>query len=372
MSIANIILSPFNLLFLILLVGFAIGRIRIRKITLGIAGVLFAAILVGALIKIFLPNEHTTVLATTETTMKTFKTLGSSLFVSVIGLQAGFSLKNNSKGSVMAMIAGALMSLTGVTVMLLISVLDRSISDSTLLGVLCGALTSTPGLSGVCELLGNDANAAVIGYGCSYFGGVLLAVILSQVFVRDREKAVTLSQEGNKNSSKTYSELILICVSALLGNLFGEIFKSCFGITIGSTAFTLLFSLLIGLIVKNSNTKAIPSSASLSIFKILGLALFFVGTGFATGIQSVSFDIKTVLYGILITLTSITCGILASKSLFSRFTLDTGFVIAGGMTSSPAYGAIADYAREESSSHFSFAYFGGLIALVIAIQIMTI
>ena len=371
MSIANIIISPFNLLFLILLVGFAIGRIRIRKIALGIAGVLFAAILVGALIKTFLPYEHTTVLATTETTMKTFKTLGSSLFVSVIGLQAGFSLKNNSKGLVMALITGALMSISGAAVMLLISALDQTISHPTLLGVLCGALTSTPGLSGVCELLGNDSNAAVIGYSSAYFGGVLLVVIISQAFVQGREKVATTLQVQNQGARKIYPELILICISALLGNLFGDIFRSYIRLNIGSTAFTLLFSLLIGHTVKSVKANATPFSVVLSTFRNLGLALFFVGTGFTAGIQYISFDIKTVLYGILITLASISCGILVSKFVFSRFTLDTGFVISGGMTSSPAYGVIVDYSRVDSANHYSFAYFGGLSTLIVLLQFIT-
>lgn len=287
----TILLSPFNLLFFIVIIGLVIGRIHIHKITLGIAGILFASIFVGSLIKIFVPDEYLTVLANTETTMKTFKTLGSSLFVSVIGLQAGFSLKSNSRGSIMALITGALMSLSGVTVMLTISAFDQTISHSTLLGVLCGALTSTPALSGVCELLGNDANAATIGYSSAYFSGVLLIVLISQAFVQNREKAMFTLQADTK--SRIYFELILIYVSALLGKLLGDILKAHTGLNIGSTAFTLLFSLLIGHTVKSAKANATPSPVVLSTFRNLGLALFFVGTGFAAGIQYISFDIKT-------------------------------------------------------------------------------
>ena len=51
---ANNTSQTFNLLFFVVMIGFAIGRIRIHKVTFGITGILFAAILVGALIKAFL------------------------------------------------------------------------------------------------------------------------------------------------------------------------------------------------------------------------------------------------------------------------------------------------------------------------------
>ena len=138
MSMANVFLSPINLLLFILLLGLALGQIRIHKITLGIAGVLFAAILFGSFVKLSVFDIPIETLSNIQATMKTFSTLGSSLFVSVIGLQTGLSLKNNSKGSITAFIVGVLMSLSGVVVMLLISLLDHTTSYSTLLRILSG------------------------------------------------------------------------------------------------------------------------------------------------------------------------------------------------------------------------------------------
>lgn len=369
MSIANIFISPFNLLFLILLVGLALGQIRIHKITLGIAGVLFAAILVGSFIKHFVSEIPTETLSNTQATMKTFATLGSSLFVSVIGLQTGLSLKNNSKGSIIAFAVGALMSLSGVIIMLLISLIDHTTSYSTLLGILCGALTSTPGLSTVCELLGSDANAAVVGYSCSYFGGVLLVVILSQAFVRGTESSEA-PKVSNAPTSKIWLEIILICTIALLGNIFGQLFSNLFGITLGNTAFALLFGLIIGFATQKIRYHITISATVLNTFRNLGLSLFFIGTGFNTGVRAIEFNIKMIVYGALITLTSISCGIILCKFRFCKSLLNTGFVISGGMTSSPAYGAISSYSKGNSLSNFSFAYFGGLVSLVIILQII--
>ena len=45
-------------------------------------------------------------------------------------------------------------------------------------------------------------------------------------------------------------------------------------------------------------------------------------------------------------------------------------LIAGGMTSSPAYGTVSATASDSSVNHFSAAYFGGVISLILAIQIL--
>lgn len=149
MSFLTLLLSPFNLLFFIIVVGFAIGKLQIKHISLGIAGILFVAIMVGFLMNKFIPEENTYIILDAQSNMKIFSKLGTSLFISVIGLQTGFSIKNNSKSSMIALIIGSMMSISGVGIMLLISILDKTISYPSLLGVLCGALTSTPGLSSV-------------------------------------------------------------------------------------------------------------------------------------------------------------------------------------------------------------------------------
>ena len=176
MSCLTILLSPLNLLFFMIAAGLAIGRIRIKSISVGIAGILFAAIFIGFLMNKLIPNESREIIANAQSTLKTFSKLGTALFVSVIGLQTGFSIKNHSKESVFAFLIGALMSVSGVAVMLLLSLLDKSINYASLLGILCGALTSTPGLSSVCERISSGSENAVMGYGCSYLFGVILVV----------------------------------------------------------------------------------------------------------------------------------------------------------------------------------------------------
>ena len=370
MSFLTIVLSPIHLLFLIMTAGLLIGKIKIRHVSLGIAGVLFAAILAGFLINRLIPETHMEIINNTQSTMKVFSRLGSALFVSAIGLQTGLSMQNHAKGSFLAFIIGALMSLSGVLVMLLISALDKTAGDSSLLGVLCGALTSTPGLSVVCELTENGSEEAVWGYGCSYLLGVILAVLFAQLSCHN-----TLDKPTEKGcvanvKSKIYPELILISIAALSGSVLGSIHIPSSHLSLGSTASTLLIGFMVGYVVKRKGRSMQISSEILHAFKTLGLALFFVGTGFTTGTQSIGLDVKTLLYGALISPATIFCGWLLCKIIRPWFPLHSGFVIAGGMTSSPAYGAINAKANDLAINHFSFSYFGALVSLVVALQII--
>ena len=97
MSCLTILLSQLNLLFFMIVAGLAIGRIRIKGISVGIAEILFVAIFVGFLMSNLLPNMNNEITVNAQSTLKTFSKLGTALFVSVIGYQTGVSINNHSK-----------------------------------------------------------------------------------------------------------------------------------------------------------------------------------------------------------------------------------------------------------------------------------
>ncbi len=369
MSSLTVILSPFNLLFFIVVAGFAIGKIQIKGISIGIAGILFVAIVIGFLMNLTLPKENSESISSALSTMKVFSKLGTSIFVSVIGLQTGFYIKNNSKSSLVAFAIGSLMSISGFIITLLLSIIDKTISYSSLLGILCGALTNTPGLSSVCELLDNGSDEAVLGYGCSYLPSVILTVLFSHCFSKRNIDTNNKSQTKPKKNiqSKIYPELMLIFFTAFLGNIICSAKISILNISLGATASTLLIGLFIGYIVGKRTLFQLISHDCLKIFKTLGLALFFAGTGFSSGVQTVSLSIKAVLYGAIITISALFCGFILYKLIGKKYGLHQGLIIAGGMTSSPAYSVIEPESTTNINS-FSFAYFGGLISLILIIQ----
>ncbi len=360
--------SPFVLLFLSIVLGLAIGKIRFGGISLGISGILFVAILAGFLTGIWMPQTNAEEISAIRDTMKVFSKLGTSLFVSVIGLQTGFSVKKGARRAIPAFGIGAFMSLSGVTGMLLLSALDPSVSRSAFLGILCGALTSTPGLSSTCELLKEGTEEAVLGYGSAYLPGVLCVVFFAQLNSRHTVKDNSAEVLPDKVKSDFFLEMSMIGTVALLGTLLEGRMKALFGISFGSTASILTVGLLFGCFGKNSvGGTAFPAFSPL---RNLGLALFFVGTGVTTGTQMGAFHPKEVFYGTLISLSAIFCGWLLCKLSPHRENLQTGLILAGGLTSSPAYSAVTAETGENGNDFFSFSYFGALIALIAALQII--
>lgn len=365
----SILLSPYPLLFFIVFAGLIIGKINIKHISIGIVGVLLIAILTGSLTKQLIPDTYIGLIENAQNTMNIFSKLGTDLFVSVIGLQTGFSIQKHLRGSFIAFIIGGLMSISGMITMLFISSLDKTMNFSSLLGILCGALTSSPGLSSVCEKNNVDTEAAVLGYGCAYLLGVTLVIFFTQLFSR----SVIPCKNGEtkpQGSNQINSTLILITITALLGEIIGNIRIPFLQCKIGNTASILEVGLVVGFLFQKRMKNSFFSILTMNSFKNLGLVLFFTGTGFNTGIKYIHIDLKAIFYGALITLAAILSGYFFCKVIFSKQHLHSSFVIAGGMTSSPAYGALNSNMDEIAINHFSFAYFGALVSLITAIQII--
>ena len=369
MDLLELLFTPINLLFLIIAVGLIVGRVKIVGISFGVSGILFVAILVGFILNTFFVDEIFEAITDTQDTMQIISRLGTSLFVAVIGLQSGLSLRTNSKGASIAFIIGALMSIAGVTSMLLINLIDPMISEASLLGLICGALTSTPGLSNVCDLIPDHRDAAVLSYGCTYPIGVILAVIFVQIFLYDRSERNSKSLKEENVLKKPYSEILWICLSAFLGNFIGNIPLPFTNICFGSTAGVLLIGVCIGFFLKATHTVTETSPPCFKHIKDLGLALFLASNGLTTGLQIKVFEVKFFLYGLLITLSAILTGFILCR-LFLKNSRCQACVIAGGLTSTPAYGAIQKSETETTNENFSFAYLGALSAIIICIQFL--
>ena len=361
-----------TLLFLLTIfaLGKAVGNIRIRNFSIGISGILFVAIAIGFLSSRLITDMSINLLHYTIKVMKMLSVIGMPIFISAIGLQAGLHTKRSSKGSLIAFIIGGIMSMSGVLTMLLISKLDETISYPVLLGVLCGSLTSTPGLSTVCELWSSNIEEIVWGYGCSYLPSLILTMIISQKISRGTNKIKKEPIRKRIALNKVYPELILVSITALSGNALGSILEQILNASLGNTAYTLLMGLLVGCVARKQTTSSHLSSQVLNTIKKWGLAFFFAGTGFSIGTQPIFIDIRTMIYAELITITAIICGILICKIASQRQEVNAGIIIAGGMTSSPAYGSIDTQTTILSNDTFSFAYLGALISTVVAIQIV--
>ncbi len=182
-SIAHIVL----LYALVISVGIFLGRIKIFGISLGVTFVLFAGILAG----------HLGFTGTTNI-LTYIQDFGLILFVYCIGLQVGPGFFESLRD------AGIKMNLMAVSIVLLnvacaIALFflvfynggpivgETAKSLAMMVGVLCGAITNTPGLGAANEacatVFGADAPPIANGYACAYPLGVV-GIIMATIAIR--------------------------------------------------------------------------------------------------------------------------------------------------------------------------------------------
>lgn len=370
-------LTPVNLTLWVLSAGCLLGMPRRKGFSFGAAGILFVAMGTGMMVRPFAAS-HAAYREQLLAAMQVLSSLGSSAFAAVIGLEAGMSLLHSRRGVNFGFFVGCLMSCAGYIAVRLIGVWDPQLSRAVQGGILCGALTSTPGLSAICEKKGVVASQAVWGYGCTYPVGVLSAVFAVQLCCMSRrahpstdcrsECQLLRERSTDSHMLQTVPSVIAIALCALLGNLIGGLTLPGIGFTLGGTGGILSVGVLFGWGL--SAAGHIPLSSVLRTGKNCGLALFFTGNGIAAGLQIHALQFTTVLYGFLVTWAALAIGFLCTCPALKRFRLHRGCVIAGGMTSSPALGMLLQKGTDLPMGQFSAAYFGALLSLTVLLYFL--
>ena len=168
--IAELLQSSYFSLFLIVALGFMLGRIKIKGLSLDVSAVIFIALLFGHF-GVIIPKE--------------LGNFGLVLFIFTIGIQAGpgFFDSFRSKGKTLILITMLIICsacLTAVGLKYLFHLDTPSV-----VGLIAGALTSTPGLAVAID--STNSPLASIAYGIAYpFGviGVILFVKLMPKLMR--------------------------------------------------------------------------------------------------------------------------------------------------------------------------------------------
>lgn len=211
-SVAHIVM----LYSIVISLGVALGKIKFGSISLGVTFVLFAGILMG---HIYTAAGWTNAdgLACPSAVLSFIQDFGLILFVYCIGLQVGpgFFQSFKTGGMQMNLIAIGIV-LLNVAVMLGLYYLVFDTSDPTSLpmavGVLCGAVTNTPGLGAAQEALGsmhiNMGNLNIAsGYACAYplavvgiIGSTIALRYICRIKLEEEEEQIRRSQEDNPHA----------------------------------------------------------------------------------------------------------------------------------------------------------------------------
>ena len=397
--------------FLIAGLGYLLGRITIKGVSLGTAGVFIVALLFGAffygmdkdgnviggLAKQLMAGNTSYI----SNALKIVENLGLILFVTAVGFIAGPSffgdLKKNFKSYI---VLGLLIIVIGGLacagcIWFDFKIFGRPIEEvsAMLVGLLSGSLTSTPAFSAAKATVESSANftaqqledIVAVGHGIAYLFGVIGVVLFVQLVPKfgkadmEKERAKLSAANPTVPSKLTGKELELdplgfcaFSVVAVLGIFFGSFKFGNFSLT--TTGGCLILALIAGHFSKIGKVSIMPHESTLKVFRELGLMLFLIGAGVAGGASFVKyFEWVYFIYGIIMTLLPMIIGYIFAKYVLKLNLLNNLGSICGGMTSTPALGTLISTAgTEKVAGAYASTYPIALVAVVIVSQVLII
>lgn len=410
-DVLSSLIVPLFVTMVIIVLGFLLGGIQIKGISLGTAGVLLSAILVGVLFSFvdsievggktihlwttskdidkLLNFSKGTIAVSTESFFSTMSNLGTVMFVTAVGLIAGPKFfRSFNKSMISYVVMGAVIVITGVSITVLISWLDQDMNIAMGTGLLSGSLTSTPAFGAAKESAGELAGDVTAGYGIGYLYGVLGVVLFVQVMpkllkvnvAKEREtfvaaNTIQIKEDGKKRFSIDEFGFFPFFVTVVLGLLIGCIKIPIGGgnyFSFGSSGGTLIAGLIIGHFGHFGKIDMKVSKQTLNFFRELGLVLFLVGAGVPGGVKFVSaFNWIYIVYGIIMATVPMVLGFILGKFVFKLSIFNNLGSITGGMTSTPALGALISTAgTDDVASAYAATYPFALVLIVIACKLI--
>lgn len=368
------------LLFGIILIGLLIGRIKILNVSMGFAGVLLVAIGVGMYASYFPElqvGRYNFILydTTDQTFLSLLSSLGMILFMSVIGLQAGGQLRREKfKDCILYVIIGIFIVTLNMGCLILMY-LTTDIDISLLLGIFCGAMTSTPGLSVATAIKELNAPLTTMGYGISYMEGLLLIVLFAQMQNKKNKKGKIIhdiaSEEITQVNVPHKHDLFILTLIAAVGTILGWLEIPHIHFSLGNSGGVLLIGIIVGYLLTGKTNLDI---GEMTEYRNLGICLFYVGCGVPAGIEVYkSFSAKNLLYGLILSIVPIVTGYCISSILTRKNRMRSVCMVCGIMTSTPAFNAVLSQGNnKEAYSVFSLTYFGAMLSIMIGVRIFAL
>ena len=346
-------------------IGYAIGRVRVKGVGLGSAGILLTALVFG-----HFGYEISSIV----------QNIGLACFVAAVGMIAGPTFFRNFRGKARSFVLiGTVIIVSGcLTCLLVIRVTD--ITTDLGLGLLSGALTTTPGLAAAIEATGSDMVS--VGYGIAYPFGVISVVLFVQIIPRllhvdlDAERDELKSMGAGRTRLMpenlirfdTYG-LFSFSLVIVLGFLAGQIkipFPWGGSFSLGTSGGPLLTG-IVHLAALNFSRRHRNQLKG----RELGLAFFLVGAGThaGKGFAEVLSQKGMILfvYGALMAVVPLAVGLAAARKICRLNILESMGAICGGMTSTPALGTLISSTGTDDVAHSYAATYPVALALIVVL-----
>lgn len=356
--------------------GYVLGRITIKGVNLGSSGVILAALVFGHF---------------GWTISKDIQNLGLICFVTAVGYIAGPIFFRNFKKKAFAYIGIGLTIIAAGTVLCIAFILIFDLPAALAAGLMCGALTSTPGLAAALEASGDTI--ASVGYGVAYPFGVLGVVLFVQFMPRlvrcniqeelDILKASVRQQKGGCDGERTLIKmdpfgLMMFSLSVVLGVMLGNVsFPLPGGATfsLGLSGGPLLSGLIAGHMGRIGGISLDVPKPTLTTLREFGMVLFLVGAGCTAGNGFVevlkTYGVNLFFIGSAMTMLPMVIGFAVAVQIFKLKPFTALGAICGGMTSTPALGSLISVAGTDMiAATYAATYPIALVCIVLASQLV--
>lgn len=372
--IESLMTSQMFIVFLIAILGYAVGRIKVAGLSLGTSGVLLVALVFG----------HFGYLVDSN-----LQSIGLMCFVASVGLIAGpVFFENFKKGAFAYIIIGLAVVLIGAAVTGAALTIFKTPTDVTI-GLFTGALTSTPGLAAAKEVAGD---AAATGYAIGYPFGVIGVVLFVQLVpkilkanIADEVAKIKAGSEEREAKDSTESFFCLdhmgfaaFAITIVIGMLLAKIVIPLPGgltFSLGTSGGPLISGLIIGHFGHCGKVSLQVPKKLLENLREFGLLLFLMGAGTAGGAGFVEVlkenGIILFVIGIFITTVPMILIYLLARHVLKLEMFNCLGSICGGMTSTPALGSLIDVAGTgDVAASYAATYPVALLVVVFSTQIL--
>lgn len=405
--LSSVFVSPFgNVLFLVFLIaflGYALGKIEIKGVGLGAAGVFLMALVFGHFGAGNNSWFHQIGLVTIDeakmkSAMKLVQDIGLLCFVTSVGFIAGPKFFSNLKRNAKSYAFIGFCVIGSAALVTAIIIMCTPINAAMGVGILSGALTTTPGFAAAQDALlsyeNSEAliNEVTVGHAIGYpFGvvGVVLFVQIVPIILRadlkvEQQKLVASSdQSGERVLPANLIKLdpmglapfaLAICLGIILGKVSIPLPGGA-SFALGNTGGALLMGLILGHFGHLGKISMELSADFLKSFREFGLIMFLIGAGVPGGngfveiIQEQGFILF--VYGAIMTLVPMILGYLIARYVVKLCMLNNLGSLTGGMTSTPALGALINAAKtDDVAAAYASTYPVALVMVVLASQFL--
>ena len=376
----NVFSNTLMMVFLIAVIGYLVGSIKICGLELGTAGILLVALVFGHF-GVEIPDL--------------VRELGLICFVTSVGFIAGPKFFRNFKSNAASYILLGILVIAAGALVCVAVIKVFGIPTDISVGMMTGALTSTPGLAAALEATGSDA--ASVGYGIAYPFGVVGVVLFVQLvpkilkvdMAEERAKFEAAGGVEVEEYHKTKKEELFYAdsmgffpfsLAIALGIILAKIEIPLPGgavFALGTSGGPLIAGLILGHFGHFGRLSVQVEKHVLECLREFGLALFLLGAGSQAGAGFVEIlkehGVMLFLYGALMTLIPMFIGYFFAVKVLHLNLFNTLGSICGGMTSTPALGTLIRVAEtDDVASAYAATYPIALVSVVLASQFIGI